>query len=393
MIRFAVPPIGGQEWFGGWMYMRNLVRALATHGDPAIEICVFVGEDKADDPFVAELRGLNRTRVVVNSLFDGSRFRGGTIGTLVTGRRAALLDVFRSEEIDVALDWATYYGWRCEIPTIAWIPDFQHRALPHLFGKTAWYRRDAGFRLQIAASKKILLSSEAAEADCHSYYPSARGKTHVARFAVPVDDWPEPAEAEQLLEAADIPRDFVFLPNQLWHHKNHSLAIEAAGILAQRGAGRVIVATGRGSDPRHPGYRSELINRIEKVGASDNFLLLDGVSHDLVKAMMLTTNALLNPSRFEGWSTPVEEAKAVGTPMLLSDIAVHREQAPEAIFFDADDPFALAAAIQASPKRNMAVIAHSMANARALADRRQQEFSHSLSLAVIEAATGLRARR
>lgn len=386
MIRFAVPPIGGQEWFGGWMYMRNLVRALALLGDGSIETCVFVGQDRAGDGYISELRELPRTRVVVDPAFDAGFRSRGTLRTLATGCRAALVDVFRREKIDVALDWATYYGWNCEIPTIAWIPDFQHRALPHLFGRLAWYRREAGFRLQIAASSKILLSSAAAEHDCHGYYPSSRGKTHVARFAVPVDDWPEPAAAEQMLQFAGIARDFVFMPNQLWYHKNHALAIEAASILAQRGSDRVIVATGRGSDPRRPNYRAELLNRIEKSGAAANFVLLDGVDHALVKAMMTTTNALLNPSRFEGWSTPVEEAKAIGTPMLLSDIPVHREQAPEARFFGLDDALALASVIDASPVRTIETIACSAGKARSLYAKNQMAFAQSVTQAVKQVA-------
>jgi hypothetical protein len=44
---------------------------------------------------------------------------------------------------------------------------------------------------------------------------------------------------------------------------------------------------------------------------------------------------ILNPSLFEGWSTTVEECKSMGKRVLLSDIAVHREQAPgRAIYFD-----------------------------------------------------------
>ena len=38
--------------------------------------------------------------------------------------------------------------------------------------------------------------------------------------------------------------------------------------------------------------------------------------------------AVLQPSLFEGWSTTVEEAKSIGKTILLSDIPVHREQAP-----------------------------------------------------------------
>jgi glycosyltransferase involved in cell wall biosynthesis len=54
---------------------------------------------------------------------------------------------------------------------------------------------------------------------------------------------------------------------------------------------------------------------------------------------------MINPSRFEGWSTPIEEAKAFSTPLLLSDIAIHREQAPLARFFDPASPATLATAL------------------------------------------------
>jgi len=47
--------------------------------------------------------------------------------------------------------------------------------------------------------------------------------------------------------------------------------------------------------------------------------------------------AVINPSRFEGWSTTVEEARNLGKSVLLSDIDVHREQAPpRAGYFDPD---------------------------------------------------------
>ncbi len=386
MIRFAVPPIGGQEWFGGWMYMRNLVRALALLGEDEIETVVFVGTDKADDPYIHELRTLPRTKVTIKPAFNADQLRGGTIRTLLTGRRERLLSAFREEKIDVALDWATYYGWRSDIPSIAWLPDFQHRALPHLFSRLAWLRRETGFRLQISSSSKVLLSSKAAQDDCHRFYPSSRGKTHVARFAVPIEGWPDPTSAKELVAAAGIPQNFVFLPNQLWHHKNHALAIDAAGILARRGSKTIIVATGRGSDPRRPSYRSELIDLIDQKGAGDNFTLLDGVGYDLVRAMMIRANALLNPSRFEGWSTTVEEAKAAGTPMLLSDLAVHREQAPDATFFGEDDPEALAEAIEALPVRSTDQIAEAGNVARSRNIENQAEFARSLVAAVRQSA-------
>jgi glycosyltransferase involved in cell wall biosynthesis len=50
---------------------------------------------------------------------------------------------------------------------------------------------------------------------------------------------------------------------------------------------------------------------------------------------MQVSDALINPSLFEGWSTTVEEARALGVPLILSDLAIHREQVGEiAHFFD-----------------------------------------------------------
>jgi glycosyltransferase involved in cell wall biosynthesis len=56
---------------------------------------------------------------------------------------------------------------------------------------------------------------------------------------------------------------------------------------------------------------------------------------DHLYALLQSCTAMINPSMSEGWSTTVEEAKSAGTPMILSDLAVHREQAGGlATFFD-----------------------------------------------------------
>ena len=75
--------------------------------------------------------------------------------------------------------------------------------------------------------------------------------------------------------------------------------------------------------------------------------------------LMQASTALLNPSLFEGWSTTVEEARAAGVPMLLSDLPVHREQAGElATYFDRNSAASLADAMTAfkplTPAQRMA---------------------------------------
>lgn len=59
------------------------------------------------------------------------------------------------------------------------------------------------------------------------------------------------------------------------------------------------------------------------------------VPRKYVITLMRSCAALINPSFFEGWSSTVEEARAFGVPMLLSDIELHHEQmADEAIYFN-----------------------------------------------------------
>lgn len=387
MIRFAIPPIGGKGWFGGWMYMRNMVRALAEFGDADQETLLFLGPDRADDPYVRDLTDLPRTRVIIDPAFAEERVRSGIVQTLATGRNSPILDAYRREGVDVAFAPAIYHGWRSDVPAIAWFPDFQHRRLPHMFSRAGWWKRDIGFRAQVASSPIILLSSEDAERDCLSYYRGARGRTCVARFAVPVDSWPDADTAWARLRAEGVTEDFVFLPNQLWQHKNHMLAVEAAALLAQRGSSRVILVTGHGQDPRRPGYRAEIEARIAALGAGNHIRLLGSVDHGLVQAMMMGCNALVNPSRFEGWSTTVEEAKAVGTPMLLSDIPVHREQAPHAAFFGTDDAEALADAIASASPRPLGAIRASADQARKVTLQRQSDYAQTVARAIRQAAT------
>lgn len=387
MIRFAVPPIGGKGWFGGWMYMGNLIRTMAEHGDPDIETVLFVGPDRADDPLVVGLRDLQRTRVVVDPAFSEDRVRGGLARTVATGRNAPLLDAFARERIDVAFTPAIYLGWRSPIRSIAWFPDFQHRRLPHLFAKRAWWRRELGFRAQVAASSIVMLSSEDAANDARTFYPATRGKTRVARFAVPMRDWPDAETAARTVAEAGIARPYLFLPNQFWMHKNHGIAIEAMALMAGDAHARPMIVTGKGHEPRHPDYPEQLAARVRALGVEGRFRMIGAVDHLLVKSLMICADALVNPSRFEGWSTTVEEAKACGTPLILSDLPVHREQAAgyDARFFAPDDAAGLAAAMRDLPPRAPESIGLQLSTARAASSDREAMFGRTLSALVREA--------
>ena len=56
--------------------------------------------------------------------------------------------------------------------------------------------------------------------------------------------------------------------------------------------------------------------------------------------------AVIQPSQFEGWSTVIEDARALGKPLIASDFPVHLEQnIPNSSFFRMGDPADCALAI------------------------------------------------
>ena len=78
-------------------------------------------------------------------------------------------------------------------------------------------------------------------------------------------------------------------------------------------------------------------------GSWRNCFVLGKIANSDLLQLLRSAAALVQPSRFEGWNTTVEDAKALGCPVILSDLAVHREQCPDALgFFGCDDPRALA---------------------------------------------------
>jgi glycosyltransferase involved in cell wall biosynthesis len=150
-------------------------------------------------------------------------------------------------------------------------------------------------------------------------------------------------DAAAILNQYRLPRKFFYLPNQFWRHKNHQAVIDALTILEKRGVNVIIVASGSGEDPREPNYFINIMNQVRDRGIDANFCYLGMIPLAHVYALMRISMALINPSRFEGWSSTVEEAKSFGVPMILSDIDVHREQAgTDARFFGVDDAKALA---------------------------------------------------
>ena len=339
-LRVAFTNIPRRIWAGGYNYQNNLFTLLNRYCPGEVLPVMFAGldDDATDLTTIAQIPDV---KVVRSPAFD--RRRSGLAAALALGLDRAAAAEFRAKRIDVVFESARFFGWRLPFPAIAWFPDFQHRRLPHFFSPVVRWRRELGFRAQIASGRTILLSSESALHDFRKFYPGSTSNISVVRFAT----WPAAsslsADPPAVIAQYNLPSRYFYLPNQFWRHKNHQVAINALALLKRRGLDVVVAASGGKDDPREPNYFGDLMKDVVRQGLEENFRYLGMIPLAHVYALLRSSTALINPSRIEGWSTSVEEAKSFGVPMILSDIDVHREQAGGvARYFNADDAEALA---------------------------------------------------
>lgn len=228
---------------------------------------------------------------------------------------------------------------------VAWFPDFQHKYLPQFFSKQEIDKRDAILNTAARYADCLICSSKSVQDDYFRFHPRHAHKARVARFPSLLV-FNRPSRMPQISAATyGLPKKFVLVVNQYWAHKNFGVVLEAMSILKQRGIEIPAVLVGLPVDWRSPTNEpvSELLRGIASRGLSGQVIPLGFVPRTHLDALMRLAAIIIQPSRFEGWSTCVQDAKALGRPIICSDLPVHREQAPDCLgFFGCDDSPALA---------------------------------------------------
>jgi len=328
-------------WAGGSRFIRILLHALgAVCPSDDAELLILAEQQK-----LSGLCSLPFTRVI--PVRAPGHFRGESRLRHILGMRekSALFNTARSHRISVVLPVRTAPFRSPGLQTIGWIPDFQHVYLPEFFSDAKIAYRNESFRQLAGECTLVMLSSQTALKHFAAFVPEYTHKARVISFPslFAFDKLPENIGVTQ--QRFRIPAKFALVSNQFWRHKNHTVVIRAICKL-QRGGIRVpVVMTGLPADARDPNNEtmSRVLQSIARAGLNTQIFVLGMVSERDLANLMRTAALVIQPSRFEGWSTVIQECKALGRPLLCSDIPVHREQAPGALgFFPCDRPDALA---------------------------------------------------
>lgn len=340
---------GGWGWLGGRQYTLNLLRALIDHRrerGEAFDLSVVVNPSEETLETYAPLRGELRACVATTEVLAD-----WTLANRVRWRLKRSVSGWVNPRLEEALlrlgaDFAYPVSAR-QSPSADWISDFQYDRFPDGASAAEIAQRRLEFSNIAARAQMIVLSSADAEADCHRLFPSSVGRTAVLRFrAALAPEWLAP-DPTATVAKYHLPARFALVSNWLLPTKNHRLVLAALARLspaARRGVH--VVFTGDINDPRNPGFYNQFLSELHTLGVAGQISHLGAIPKADQVQLLRAAEVYLNPSLSEGWNTGVEEARLLGKRQLLSDIAVHREQAPpHAAFFDPHDPDALAAAL------------------------------------------------
>jgi glycosyltransferase involved in cell wall biosynthesis len=231
------------------------------------------------------------------------------------------------------------YGW------IGYIPDLQHKRLPHFFSARDREKRDEVFSTLLADAAAVIVNAKSVISDIEKYYPNRRAKL----FALPF--CPPPirnlfGEKSDVLNKYALPNRYFMISNQFWVHKSHETAFIALGLAAEAGLKVHLVCTGNPHDYRRPEHFNELKSLIAEKRVEDQIHFLGVIPKRDQLAMMRQSVAVIQPTLFEGGpgGGSVYDAISTGTPAIVSDIEVNREIDIGIVeFFKAGSPEDLAA--------------------------------------------------
>ncbi len=214
-----------------------------------------------------------------------------------------------------------------------WLYDFQHKFLPELFSKEEIIKRDINFKNITTYTKNIVVSSNDSKNHLLQFYPNTLALIDVYSFVSLIEN-----VKHTFTLKTTIPQNYFIVCNQFWPHKNHLVVLQAVHYLKTQNQTIHIVFTGKHNDVRNEKYVTELKNYINKNNINSLITFTGFISREDQIELIKNSKAVIQPSLFEGWSTVIEDAKALNKYIIASDIEINKEQIQQDVsFFAVDD--------------------------------------------------------
>ncbi len=329
---------GSNSWIGGLYYIKNIAFMLSNNDKFTKKYNIFIFVENKNAGIFSDLP--EKVKVVVKEKREDFEKKLFLFGFYLKNRISYLFP---------ACDLSSYPF----IKSIAWIPDFQHNYLPHMFSEDELAKRTDEYTRVADDNYALIVSSQTSKQDFEKFYSDKKKYIAVVRFVSYIEseikNLNEEEESEILGKYGLLCSKYIYIGNQFWKHKNHIVALKAIKIFLQNNPESKVrfVFTGKMNDYRNPDYNEELKKMFSEAEISNYVINLGFIERKEQLVIMKNAQFLIQPSLFEGWGTVVEDAKVLDKTILLSDIPVHREQkSSKCILFEPNNEIQLAGLIE-----------------------------------------------
>lgn len=314
------------NWNGGISYYRNIINLIKDTQD----ITIFT--DSTD--FVKK-KISDKVNIIESSIFKKEKFfyiiRKSII--FILQKDLILFNLLKKNKIDILSHRKLFKN--NDIISIGWIPDLQQKVLSSFFDTKYLKLREKYIESEIKNTDKIFVSSNQIKKEFKTYYNLTK-KVIALRV-------PSVLVKTKIENKINLVNKFILFPAQFWQHKNHPVVLQASEILKKEKVQIKFILTGHTNDYRSKNYFEYLKKEIIKKKLNKYVVIKGQVSEKVLQQLQAECLAFINPSLYEGWSTPNEEARAINKHIFLSNIPGHMEQSnPGSIFFSTKNPNDLA---------------------------------------------------
>jgi glycosyltransferase involved in cell wall biosynthesis len=243
---------------------------------------------------------------------------------------------------------------KTNVKLISWWADLQHKHYPEFFSKIQILGRNVRSKLIIRNCDHLVVSSQDVCDDFTRFFKLRKGLNIYIFHFVSVIDNLENVKIEVLKAKYNLPDKYFLVSNQFHKHKNHKVLLLSIAKLKEMGIQKHLAFTGKLPKAADSPYLTELHRIIDDNKLQDQVTMLGVISRSDQLHLMRYSQAVLQPSLFEGWSTVIEDAKSLQVPVVASDLKVNIEQLGETgVYFDPHNPEELASILANYPERDL----------------------------------------
>lgn len=321
------------SWLGGYNYFYNLFKFYSLSKKKKF-VPVIITDDKKK---VSELVKEFNFQVINSRYFSNSNTIVRILNKLlifIFKKNFLIEKTLKKNEIS-AISHNIALGRSSDVKSFPWFPDFQEINLPQNFSLKMKLMRKLNIFFATKHSTKIIISSHGVKNDLKKISKKAFQKSKVIKHCIYLPPKNKLLSRSNLFKKYSIKQDYFILPNHYWKHKNHIIVLEALKVLKEsnKKLNFNIISSGNFQDRRNKLYSKHIKNYIENNNLSKDYIILGIIPFEDLISLIYYSKGLINPSKSEGWSNSVEQAKEMKKRVILSDISIHKEQETKNFYF------------------------------------------------------------